>query len=88
MATMKEYARQPILERVERLGRTADELVTTIKDRDEATLARRPDARNFAAPSRREYWLPFVNSYRTLCLAPSSQARVVFDRLAALMRTR
>jgi DinB superfamily/Molydopterin dinucleotide binding domain len=49
MATIEEYARQPLQERVERLGRTADELATAIKDSDEATLACRPDARNFAA---------------------------------------
>jgi hypothetical protein len=49
MPTLEEYARQPIQERLERLGRTADELATAIEGRDEATLARRPDATNFAA---------------------------------------
>jgi hypothetical protein len=49
MATLEEWARQPIQARLERLGRTADDLAAAIQGRDEATLARRPDARNFAA---------------------------------------
>jgi hypothetical protein len=36
----------------------------------------------------REGWLPFVDSYRTLCLAPSPEARVAFDQLGASGKAR
>jgi len=49
MPTMEEYAKQPVGERMERLARTADELAAAIQGRDDATLARRPDPKNFAA---------------------------------------
>src|SRR5256884_4223204 len=49
MPTMEEYAKQPAAERMKRLARTGDELAATIKGRDEAVLARRPDAKNWAA---------------------------------------
>src|SRR6266849_6973618 len=49
MPTMEEYAKQPGAERMKRLARTGDELAAAIKGRDEAVLARRPDAKNWAA---------------------------------------
>src|SRR5213079_1570076 len=49
MPTMEEYAKQPAAERMKRLARTGDELAAAIKGRDEAVLARRPDAKNWAA---------------------------------------
>ena len=48
MATMEEYAQQPIEQRLKRLERTADELAATIKGQEAALLARRPDAKNWA----------------------------------------
>src|SRR5436189_795194 len=49
MPTMEEYAKQPVAARMKRLARTGDELAAAIKGRDEAVLARRPDAKNWAA---------------------------------------
>jgi hypothetical protein len=49
MPTMEEYAKQPIDARLQRLSRTADELVDAIAGRTDAVLARRPDAKNWAA---------------------------------------
>jgi uncharacterized damage-inducible protein DinB len=49
MPTMEDYARLPVDQRMKRLERTADELAEAIKDRSDAVLARRPDARNWAA---------------------------------------
>ena len=49
MATMEEYAKQPREQRIQRLGRTADELVAAIEGQSDAVLSRRPDARNWAA---------------------------------------
>ncbi len=49
MPTMEEYAAKPVAERLARLSRTADELAATIKGQSEAVLARRPDAKNWAA---------------------------------------
>ena len=49
MATLEEYAKQPAAERLGRLARTADELAAAVGDRDDATLSRRPDPKNFAA---------------------------------------
>ncbi len=49
MATMEEYAKQSVPQRLERLARTADELAAAIRGQSEATLARRPDATNWAA---------------------------------------
>ena len=48
MATMEEYAKQPIEQRLKRLERTADELVTAIKGQSAAALTRRPDEKNWA----------------------------------------
>ena len=48
MATMEEYAQQPIADRMKRLTRTADELAAVIRGRDDGTLSRRPDTRNWA----------------------------------------
>ena len=47
--TMEEYAKQPREQRLKRLERTADELAAAIAGQSEATLSRRPDARNWAA---------------------------------------
>ncbi len=49
MPTMEEYAKQPAEERMKRLARTADELAAAIRGRDDATLSRRPDGKNWAA---------------------------------------
>jgi hypothetical protein len=49
MPTMEEYAKQPREQRVQRLTRTADELVAAIKGQNDAALSRRPDAKNWAA---------------------------------------
>ena len=49
MATMEEYAKLPVGERLKRLTRTPDELAAAIRGRDDATLSRRPDGKNWAA---------------------------------------
>jgi uncharacterized damage-inducible protein DinB len=49
MPTMEEYATQPREQRMKRLERTADELATAVRGHGDATLSRRPDARNWAA---------------------------------------
>ena len=49
MPTMEEYAKQPREQRMKRLERTADELAAALRGHDDATLSRRPDARNWAA---------------------------------------
>jgi DinB family protein len=49
MPTMEEYAKQPRAARLQRLTRTADELTAAIRGQSEAVLARRPDAKNWAA---------------------------------------
>ena len=49
VATMEDYAKQPLAERFKRMARTADELAAAIKGRDETALARRPDGKNWAA---------------------------------------
>jgi len=49
MPTMEEYAKQPREQHIKRLERTADELAGAIRAQSEAVLARRPDAKNWAA---------------------------------------
>jgi hypothetical protein len=49
MLTMEEYAKQPVAHRLARLERTADELTAALREQPEAVLARRPDAKNWAA---------------------------------------
>jgi hypothetical protein len=49
MATMEEYAQQPREQRLQRLTRTAAELSAAIKGQSETVMARRPDAKNWAA---------------------------------------
>jgi uncharacterized damage-inducible protein DinB len=49
MPTMEEYAKQPVADRLKRLERTADELAAALRGRGEDALARRPDAKNWAA---------------------------------------
>ena len=49
MPTMEEYARQPREQRIARLTRTAEQLAAAIKGQSDAALARRPDAKNWAA---------------------------------------
>jgi uncharacterized damage-inducible protein DinB len=49
MATMEEYAKLPVEQRLERMERTPDELAAAIHGRSDAVLSRRPDARNWAA---------------------------------------
>ncbi len=48
MATMEEYAKQPMDQRLKRLEKTADELAAAIKGQSDATLAKRPDPKNWA----------------------------------------
>ena len=48
MATMEEYAKQPLDQRLKRLERTADELAGTIEGRSGAVLTKRPDEKNWA----------------------------------------
>jgi len=49
MATWEEYAKWPREQRFRRLGRTADDFAVAIAGQSEAVLARRPDAKNWAA---------------------------------------
>jgi hypothetical protein len=49
MPTMEEYAKQPRAERMARLDRMPDELAAAIRGQSDATLGRRPDAKNWAA---------------------------------------
>jgi hypothetical protein len=49
MPTMEEYARQPREQRLARLERTPDELAAAVLGQSETVMARRPDARNWAA---------------------------------------
>ena len=49
MPTIEEYATQPREQRMQRLTRTADELAAVIKGQSDAALARRPDAKSWAA---------------------------------------
>ena len=48
MATMEEYAKQPIADRLKRLERTPDELAAAIRGQSASVLAKRPDAKNWA----------------------------------------
>ena len=48
MATMEEYAKQPMDARFKRLEKTADDLAATIKGQNVSTLTKRPDAKNWA----------------------------------------
>ncbi|MBI2491561.1 MAG: DinB family protein [Candidatus Rokubacteria bacterium] len=49
MPTMDEYAKQPLADRLTRLGRTADELAAALRSQSDAALSRRPDAKSWAA---------------------------------------
>jgi uncharacterized damage-inducible protein DinB len=49
MPTMEEYAKQPRDARMKRLERSADELAAALRGQSESALARRPDAKNWAA---------------------------------------
>ena len=49
MATMEEYQRQPVGARLDRMARTPDDVEAAVQGVSEATLARRPDPRNWAA---------------------------------------
>jgi hypothetical protein len=49
MSTMEDYAKKPLVERLARLRRTADELAAAIGGRSDAALSRRPDETNWAA---------------------------------------
>jgi hypothetical protein len=48
MLTKEDVAKMPRAERLERLGRTANQLEGAIADQPEAVLCRRPDAKNWA----------------------------------------
>ena len=48
MATMEEYAKQPMEARFKRLEKTADELAATIKGQAVPALTKRPDEKNWA----------------------------------------
>lgn len=49
MPTREEYLKQPLERRLERLERTADEFAAAIRNRSDADLSRRPDAKNWSA---------------------------------------
>ncbi len=49
MATVEEYAKQPVAQRLGRLARTADEIAAAIKGQNDAALSRRPDEKNWSA---------------------------------------
>jgi len=49
MPTMDDVAKWPVEERLARLARTADDLAAAIASQPESVLARRPDAKNWAA---------------------------------------
>ena len=49
MPTMEEVAKLPVEQQLTRMGRTADDLAAAIRGKDDATLSRRPDAKNWAA---------------------------------------
>ena len=49
MSTLEHYARQPREQRMQHLTRTGDALAAAIKGQSDAVLARRPDAKNWAA---------------------------------------
>jgi hypothetical protein len=49
MPTMADYAKQPIAERLKRSERAPDELAAAIRGQSDAVLAKRPDAKNWAA---------------------------------------
>src|SRR5438477_12867374 len=48
MATMEEYAKQPLDQRLKRLERTAGELAATIEGRSGVVLTKRPGEKNWA----------------------------------------
>ena len=56
MATMQEYARRPLAERVARLGRAAGEIAAAIDGRDAEALARRPDPANWSVTEIICHW--------------------------------
>ena len=49
MPTMEEYAKQTPEQRLARAARTADELAAAIRGKDDATVSKRPDGKNWAA---------------------------------------
>src|SRR5438094_348633 len=49
MPTREDVAKQPWEQRLGRMSRTADDLAAAIRGQREAVLARRPDAKNWAA---------------------------------------
>jgi DinB family protein len=49
MTTLEEYAKQPLEKRLARLARAPDDLAAAIVGQTDAVLARRPDAKNWAA---------------------------------------
>jgi hypothetical protein len=49
MATIEEYAKQPVEQRLLRMSRTADEIAAAIKGQSDEVLSRRPDEKNWAA---------------------------------------
>ena len=49
MSSREEYLRQPVIERVMRLGRTGSELAAAIDGRDAESLGRRPDPLSWSA---------------------------------------
>ena len=49
MPTMEDVAKQSLQQRVDRMGRTADDLAAAIDGQNEAALVRRPDLKNWAA---------------------------------------
>ena len=49
MPTMDDVAKQPLPQKLERMGRTADDLAAAIRGQNDAVLSKRPDDKNWAA---------------------------------------
>jgi len=49
MLTIEDVARQPLAQRLCRMGRTADDLAAAIRGQSEVALSRRPNGKNWAA---------------------------------------
>ena len=49
MATIADYLKRPVSERLERMRRTPDDLADAIRGRSDAELSRRPDEKNWSA---------------------------------------
>jgi len=70
MPTREEYLNQPIEKRLERLGRTPDELAAVTRGRDDAALSRQPDDKAWSAKEvvchLRDIEEQFILRFRTM----------------------